>query len=98
MKPAHDRLVAEIARTPKTIEGHLPKSGCLERLLLPREVAELLRVEVETLEAWRSRGGGPVFVKVGRGRDVRYRPADVLSYLEQRVCRSTWDGAEVARN
>ncbi|HEV7672565.1 MAG TPA: hypothetical protein VGS22_28945 [Thermoanaerobaculia bacterium] len=37
----------------------------------------MLRIEIETLEAWRRNGIGPAFVKLGR--DVRYRPSDLLS-------------------
>jgi uncharacterized protein YjcR len=47
------------------------------KLLKPADVAEQLGVKESTLEAWRSRGGGPAlpFVKVGHA--VRYRDVDI---------------------
>ena len=84
-----DRVVAEIARVLRGIEAYLPKAGALEKLLLPCEVADLLRVEIETLEVWRRKGVGPAYIKLGR--DVRYRPSDVLLYVEGRLCLSTWE-------
>ena len=58
-------------------------------LLDQTSVAELLGISPRTLEAWRHRGGGPPFVKVGRR--VLYRREDVAGYIESRVCASTSD-------
>jgi excisionase family DNA binding protein len=44
------------------------------------EVAERLKVKVETLRQWRWLGKGPKAIKVG-GRFVRYRPADVNHWI-----------------
>jgi hypothetical protein len=41
--------------------------------------ADLLNVSVRTLQAWRVRGGGPRFVKLGRA--VRYTLADLESFV-----------------
>jgi hypothetical protein len=43
------------------------------------ELAPFLGVELSTLHAWASRGGGPAFTKVGRYR--KYLPADVKAWL-----------------
>lgn len=51
-------------------------------LLTPSEVAVLLRVRVSTLRAWRSRGKGPSYVKIG-GR-VLYRRSAVEQYVASR--------------
>jgi len=51
------------------------------------QAAELLGVSVRTLQAWRVRGGGPVFVKLGRS--VRYRPDDLESWISSRRVAST---------
>ena len=64
-------------------------STTFEALLEQERVAEQLGVKAKTMEAWRSRGGGPAFVRVGRL--VRYRPADVESWIRSRVRRSTSD-------
>lgn len=48
-----------------------------------RRAAEKLGVSVHTLRAWRHRGRGPVYSKLGRR--VLYLPPDLDTYLEQ--CR-----------
>lgn len=54
-----------------------------ESMLTPADLSRLLGgVPVETLQAWRSRGTGPAFVKVGR--HVRYRRAAVDVWLRER--------------
>ena len=64
----------------------LPEEKSMEteqRLLTETEVAKLLGLSPRTLQAWRYRGGHtPPFIKVGRS--VRYRRADVLSWLRER--------------
>ncbi len=50
-------------------------------------VAKRLNVKTKTLEAWRHRGGGPQFIKVGTL--VRYRSQDITDFIEQHVRRST---------
>lgn len=50
--------------------------------MTPPEVAALLRVRVSTLRAWRSRGKGPSYVKIG-GR-ILYRRAVVEEYVSTR--------------
>jgi excisionase family DNA binding protein len=49
------------------------------RALTEREVAELLGLSVATLRAWRHRGKGPRFLRLGRS--VRYLPADVDEFV-----------------
>ncbi len=49
------------------------------RALTEREVAELLGLSVATLRAWRHRGKGPRFLRLGRS--VRYLPADVDDFV-----------------
>ncbi len=58
------------------------------RALTEREVAGLLGLSVATLRAWRHRGQGPRFLRLGRA--VRYLPAD----LETFVRASVVDGSE----
>jgi predicted DNA-binding transcriptional regulator AlpA len=54
--------------------------GQESHLLKPAEVAERLRVSLKTLEGWRRRGTGPVFIRLG-GRDVRYPEADLVAWI-----------------
>ena len=49
------------------------------RALTEREVAELLGLSVATLRAWRHRGKGPRFLRLGRS--VRYLPEDVDEFV-----------------
>jgi len=48
--------------------------------LTPDEIAEFLRVPVDTVSAWRSKGTGPAFLRIGRY--VRYRPEDFDAWME----------------
>ena len=59
----------------------------IEDLLLQDRVARILVVEEKTLETWRSRGGGPRFIKVGRL--VRYRMSDVRAFIDAGARAST---------
>ena len=53
-------------------------------LLTPTQVADLLQVKIDTLEAWRGKRIGPAWIKLGEGKrsPVRYRRTDVDSYLK----------------
>lgn len=63
----------------------------LPTLLDEGSAAAVLGVSVRTLQRWRHRGCGPVFVKLGRGRGrlCRYREADVLAFLDACARTST---------
>ena len=49
------------------------------RALTEREVSTLLGLSVATLRAWRHRGQGPRFLRLGRA--VRYLPADLERFV-----------------
>jgi predicted DNA-binding transcriptional regulator AlpA len=51
-------------------------------LLTQAETALLLRLSPTTLATWRSRGGGPRFVKLGDA--IRYDLRDIETYLQSR--------------
>lgn len=53
------------------------------KLLDSDEVAQILGVRRTTLEAWRCRGEGPAFIRVGRL--PRYRPEALDAYLQART-------------
>jgi hypothetical protein len=60
----------------------------LDEPMLPEdEAARELKVKPQTLGAWRHRGQGPAFVKIGKL--VFYRPSDIRRYVESRVVRPT---------
>lgn len=68
--------------------GKSPAISDGEQLLKPTETASALNVSERTLEKWRYEGGGPPYVRLSR-RCVRYRLADLKSYIENRVATST---------
>lgn len=49
-------------------------------LLNEVEASDILRVSTRTLQAWRCRGTGPSFVKVGRS--IRYRRSDLTMWTQ----------------
>ncbi len=51
------------------------------------EAANYMGLEKCTLEAWRCRGGGPVFLKLGKA--VRYRKEDLDTFVSARTRTST---------
>ena len=64
---------------------HVP----MTQLMDEKAAAALLHVSVKALQGWRSRGGGPPFVKVGRC--VRYRPEDLQAFVLAALRTSTSD-------
>lgn len=56
-------------------------SGTTERLWTTEQVADYLGVPVRTIYAWRKRGHGPKAFRIGK--HLRFRPADVHTWLDQ---------------
>jgi predicted DNA-binding transcriptional regulator AlpA len=65
-----------------------------DEILLPPEVAERLRVSVETLAGWRNRrlGEGPVWLRLGN-KKIGYLASEVDAYVarQQRIARDQQD-------
>ena len=51
------------------------------------QAADFLGVSVRTLQAWRVRGGGPRYCKIGRA--VRYQRRELVSFQETHTVSST---------
>jgi hypothetical protein len=62
------------------------------QLIDTEAAAEMLGRSPATLATLRVRGGGPPFVRLS-ARCVRYRVADLVDYVEERVVESTSDPA-----
>lgn len=58
-----------------------------DQLLTPKQVAELLQVQVQTLRVWRRKNTGPSWVTLGSGPQapVRYSREAVDNYLLRQV-------------
>jgi predicted DNA-binding transcriptional regulator AlpA len=56
-----------------------------DRLLRPADVAERIGIPVGTLANWRCDGRGPRYLKVGR--HVRYRAADLETWLDRQTVK-----------
>ena len=63
--------------------------GWLEEAIDTKAASKLTGVPVQTLETWRSRGGGPKFLKLGRV--VRYRRRALYEWMAARERRHTGD-------
>ena len=68
-----------------------------DTLLTSAELAKALKVAPRTPEAWRNRGDGPRYHRIGGklGR-VIYRWGDVLDYLNRRAFNSTSEESALA--
>jgi hypothetical protein len=66
-------------------------------LLTQREAAELLRLHEFTLMRLRISGGGPKYIRFGKTRAVRYRPADLEAWLATKLVGSTSEEPELPR-
>ena len=66
----------------------------IEELLPEKAAAEVLHISVKTLQAWRVRGCGPEFVKLGRR--ILYRATSLRRHIEEHTYRST-SAADYAR-
>jgi hypothetical protein len=65
----------------------MQSSSDLDAALNENQAADFLGVSVRTLQAWRVRGGGPPYVKIGRA--VRYQRRVLLTFQEQHTVAST---------
>lgn len=52
-------------------------------ILKTADAAKILNVSKQTIEAWRLRGGGPAYLKMGKA--VRYRRQDLEEFVEKSV-------------
>lgn len=58
-----------------------------DTLLTPNDLAAYFKVPVASVYAWNSRGTGPA--RIGVGKHVRYRRADVEAWLDGQVIKSS---------
>ena len=58
-----------------------------DALLTEVQAADLLRLSIRTLQAWRTKEFGPAFVRAGRA--VRYRRRDLIAWIEANTVAPT---------
>lgn len=58
-------------------------SSELEALLTERQVANLTRMSLASVRRWRRLNRGPKYLRLGGA--IRYKPQDVLGWLESRL-------------
>jgi excisionase family DNA binding protein len=63
----------------------LDRSLPTDRVMTTPELAEFLKVPLDTVHKWRSRGTGPRGSRVGK--HVRYRMSDILAWLDANADR-----------
>lgn len=73
------------------------RQGTLANLLTAEQVAEITGLSVETLAQWRSQRRGIAFLKISRNC-VRYRPADLDRWLEERIVPVENEPSHARRN
>jgi hypothetical protein len=67
---------------PSTLFADDPDSALTEN-----QAAEFLGLSVRTLQAWRVRGGGPRYCKLGRA--VRYQRGELVAFQRAHTVSST---------
>lgn len=82
-------------RPPKTLQPEASKSEDGKRLLDVREAAARLGLSKSTLDKMRCSGRGPRFIRA-TDRAVRYDPADLAAFANDRRRRSTSEEAIAA--
>ncbi|MFD0229048.1 helix-turn-helix transcriptional regulator [Streptomyces hirsutus] len=63
------------------------RAGLPDRYLTPDDIAEIFEVPLETVYQWRKKCTGPPGFRIGKY--VRYDPADVRAYVDQRKAVDT---------
>ena len=63
----------------------------LDELLTNEQTADLLGIKPNTLEIWRCKGKGPVFIKLGAhpSSPIRYQLSRVMAWLASNLHSST---------
>jgi hypothetical protein len=58
-----------------------------DALLTEVQTADVLNLSIRTLQAWRTKGSGPSFVRAGRA--IRYRRCDLYAWMDANTVSST---------
>jgi predicted DNA-binding transcriptional regulator AlpA len=67
----------------------------IDAALNENQAAEFLGISVRTLQAWRVRGGGPRYLKIGRS--VRYQRRELVAFQQDHTVGSTTEAGALQR-
>ena len=68
-----------------------------DEFLKEKELADLLKLHVNTIRLWRIHGKGPAFVKIDDRGTVRHRRSVIAAWLDDRTRLAT-DGSKFLNN
>ncbi|QPZ89690.1 helix-turn-helix transcriptional regulator [Thioclava electrotropha] len=69
-----------------------PDADYLDRLITERDAADFLGYTMRALQNWRTRGGGPLYVKVSP-RSIRYRRRDLNAWVESKLAKHSTEAS-----
>ena len=52
-----------------------------DALLTEAQAADFLNLSVRTIQAWRNKWAGPLYIRLGR--TIRYRRSDLVAWIEK---------------
>lgn len=80
---ALDAYRAKEARNRKAFSDFEQQNAqsCDQTLLTTKQAAKFLGMSPASMNTWRTRGGGPVFIKIGQL--VRYKLNDLIKYADE---------------
>jgi len=81
--------MAKLAYRNPARSKHMQSNTDLDAALNENQAAEFLGLSTRTLQAWRVRGGGPQYVKIGRS--VRYQRRQLVEFQKEHTVASTSD-------
>jgi hypothetical protein len=67
-----------------------------DALLTEVHAADILKLSIRTLQAWRARRTGPSYVRAGRA--IRYRKRDLLAWMDANTISAACLSATMGRN
>lgn len=98
MSRASTRLLGQIRADESLREPRMQSrsNSDPDALLTEVKAADLLSISIRTLQAWRSKGCGPAFVRLGRA--IRYRRSDLFAWAAKNTVVPQREAAALVRS
>lgn len=84
-------LSAQMPEIEARVEARLRGKADGERYVTTEEAAQIVGKSVASLETWRSRGGGPPFIRTGARKGIKYKVCDLHEWMGIRKRRNNQD-------